>query len=497
MPYVKQLTIRKTLNRSLKYIVNDKKTDYGCLVTGVNCASNDKLAYKQMTANKKKFGKETGTLGFHFIQSFKEKEINDPYKAHEVGLKWAEKMFGNKYQFIISTHMDKGHYHNHIIINSVAIDGRKFNACKQSLQDARDLSDEVAREYNLSVIPFNEKSVPKSYKEWNEEKKGTSWKAHIRTDIDAVIKESKSFDEFMIKMQQLGYVMKQGNVKYMTFKAPGMERSVRGKTLGPEYTEERIKERVALQRFNFNDAATKFKYQFRHSTSRKQIRDAAQQYKYRRGSLAVNFILAISLIRTLANRNASDRQGIYRMRRDFKTDIEISKLSKHLKFITEQNLKSRSDLKQMINKEKTQIQDLHSVLNQASEMNRNLGIIVQTIQTYTHYKPIADEVQASPMKKLLLKKKYKVELETFEKAAKQLDKLKIKDDEFNTYIEKKRTHEMKIEQLQNKLDASRNNLSELLAIEKTLSERTSLLSDLRQGKDKDQGTKNKDKSRDR
>ncbi|KRE47806.1 hypothetical protein ASG81_07750 [Paenibacillus sp. Soil522] len=91
MPYVKQITIRTTLNRSLSYIVNDKKTDDGCLVTGVNCATNDKLAYKQMIGNKKKHNKESGTLGLHFIQSFKEHEITDPYKAHEIGLKWAEK----------------------------------------------------------------------------------------------------------------------------------------------------------------------------------------------------------------------------------------------------------------------------------------------------------------------------------------------------------------------------------------------------------------------
>ncbi|MFC5651383.1 relaxase/mobilization nuclease domain-containing protein [Paenibacillus solisilvae] len=124
----------------------------------------------------------TRTLGFHFIQSFKEHEISDPYKAHEIGLKWAEKFIGDKFQYIISTHVDKGHVHNHIIINSVSLAGKKFYANKQSLKDVRDFSDEVAKEYNLSTIPVNKNAVPKSYKEWNEEKRGNSWKAHIKQD---------------------------------------------------------------------------------------------------------------------------------------------------------------------------------------------------------------------------------------------------------------------------------------------------------------------------
>lgn len=112
------------------------------------------------------------------MQSFKENEITDPYKAHEIGLKWAEKMFGDKYQYVLSTHIDKGHIHNHVVINSVSLNGKKFNACKQSLQDARDYSDEIAKEYSLSVIPQNEHAIPKSYKEWNEEKRGIRGK-HI------------------------------------------------------------------------------------------------------------------------------------------------------------------------------------------------------------------------------------------------------------------------------------------------------------------------------
>lgn len=474
MPYVKQITIRTTLNRSLKYIVNDNKTDYGCFVTGVNCATNDKLAYKQMLENKRKHNKEKGTLGFHFIQSFKENEINDPFKAHEIGLKWAERMFGNKYQFIISTHLDKGHYHNHIIINSVSLDGKKFNACKQSLKDARDYSDEIARQYNLNVIPFNKNSVPKSYKEWNEEKRGTSWKAHIRTDVDNVIKSSKSFEEFMGRMEQLGYTMKQGHVKYMTFKAPGMERSVRGKTLGPEYTEERIKERIGLNEFNFESSKGKYKYRFIRKTNRNQLIDAARQYRYKRGSLAVNFMLAIALVRTLRDRNVT-QSARKNTKRDLSIDLQISKLTNHLNFISEHNYKSRDDLKRAAEKAEKQIQDIKAVLKDAAEVKRKMVIVLQTIETYQKYKPIHDEVQASTLKRLLLKNKYSVELDTFDKAAKQLDKLGITEQDFKTYVDKHINHEKRMEQLNVKLEAKRDELSKLAEIERMLNQRNELL----------------------
>ncbi|MEC0182320.1 relaxase/mobilization nuclease domain-containing protein [Paenibacillus peoriae] len=470
MPYVKQITIRSTLNRSLKYIVNDNKTDHGCLVTGVNCASNDKLAYKQMFANKKNHKKEKGTLGFHFMQSFKENEITDPYKAHEIGLKWAEKMFGDKYQYVLSTHIDKGHIHNHVVINSVSLSGKKFNACKQSLQDARDYSDEIAKEYSLSVIPPNEHAIPKSYKEWNEEKRGNSWKAHIKHDIDEVIKSSKSFEEFMQNMKRLGYTMKQGHVKYMTFKAPGMERSVRGKTLGPEYTEERIKERIQLREFNFVESKRKYKYRFNSKPTRTQIFDAARNYKYKRGSLAVNFMLTIALLRTLTNRKAEE--AVRRnSRRDFSIDIEISKLSKQLQLITDYNLKSRGDLQQAIKDTEQRLRQINGVIEEANNANRNIILINQTIEAYNKHKPIYDEYKSATIRKMLVKKKYSAEIETFEKAMNQLDKLNIKEKDFSVYRERQKTYGIKIEQLKERHNTMTKELYKLSDIEKTLNQR--------------------------
>ena len=138
MAYVKRITIKKTLDRSLQYITNAKKSEEGILVSGIHCASHPKVAYKQMMNNKIKYEKGDKNQGYHFVQSFKENEITDPSQAHDIGKEWANKLLEDKYQYVIATHIDKGHIHNHIIINSVNTDGKKYNANKESLHKARD-----------------------------------------------------------------------------------------------------------------------------------------------------------------------------------------------------------------------------------------------------------------------------------------------------------------------------------------------------------------------
>ncbi|MCJ8010141.1 relaxase/mobilization nuclease domain-containing protein [Paenibacillus sp. KQZ6P-2] len=470
MPYVKQITIRQTLNRSLRYIVNEKKTEYGCFVSGVNCATNDKLAYKQMVNNKNRYGKEDGTQGFHFIQSFKPNEISDPYKAHEIGLKWAAKMFGNKYQYIISTHLDKGHLHNHIIINSVSLGGKKFNACKSSLQEARRLSDEVAKEYDLGIIPVNKDTESKSYKEWKEEKNGLSWKATIKNDIDSTLHSASSFEDFVAKMQANGYVMKQGNVKYMTFKHPNMERSVRGKTLGVEYTEERIRERIKFKDFNLNQSKRLYNNRFTRKTYKEQRAQTARRYYFKRGGLAVNFMLTITLVRTMMNRE-KELNGNTR-KRNFGYDLQINTLTDQLKFITDKQLNSRDDLKRGKSEIENKLNEIDSVQKEAVKINENLNFAITSIETYLKYKKIHEEYEGTTFRKSGIKRKFNVELETFDKAKKQLLKMGVQVDQYESLLVKQKSYENQIEKLYARAESLGSELKMFNEIEKTLSDRS-------------------------
>ncbi|WP_252249116.1 relaxase/mobilization nuclease domain-containing protein [Clostridium sp. VAP23] len=154
MAYVKQGTVKTTLYKVLNYITNPSKTDERILVTGINhCSSNPTLAYKQMLVTKEVYKKTDKVLGYHFKQAFKKGEIKDPIIAHEIGVKWAEKITEKKYECVVSTHVDKEHIHNHVVINSVSREtGEKYNSCKEQLRAIRKESDKLCQEYNLSII---------------------------------------------------------------------------------------------------------------------------------------------------------------------------------------------------------------------------------------------------------------------------------------------------------------------------------------------------------
>ena len=244
MAYVKRIPIKTSLKNSLKYILNPSKNEEGLLVSGSNCPINGSLAYKIMEKTKEEYNKKDKIQGIHFIQSFRPEENITPQTAHEVGRKWADK-FLNSYEYLLSTHKDKGHIHNHIIINSVSFEtGKKYLKNDRELREIRKLSDEVCREYGLDIIEPKKENRNKSYKEWKSHKENISWKDKIKIDINETIEESKTYEDFLEKMKSRGYELKYGNSKYNTFKHKEMGRSIRGKTLGEDYTEKKIKDRI-------------------------------------------------------------------------------------------------------------------------------------------------------------------------------------------------------------------------------------------------------------
>ena len=175
------------------------------------------------------------------IQSFAVGETT-PEEAHKIGMELAQAVLGGKYEFVLTTHVDKDHLHNHLIFNAVSfVDYKKYHSNKQSYHFIRRTSDRICKEHGLSVVvPGQDKG--KSYAEYTAEKQGTSYKAKLKTAIDTLIPQVKDFDELLRRLQEMGYEIKQG--KYISFRAAGQERFTRTKTLGAAYTEEAIKERI-------------------------------------------------------------------------------------------------------------------------------------------------------------------------------------------------------------------------------------------------------------
>ena len=234
------------LQEVLKYAVQDAKTEKQFYVTGINCYPE--TACKQMSKTKLQFQKTDGILAFHGYQSFAPGEAT-PETAHAIGVKMAQELWGNRFEVVVSTHLDKNHLHNHFVLNSVSFkDGKRYYDNKTTYSLMRQTSDRLCREYSLSVIENPQRGKSKHYAEWKAEQESKpTWRGLIREDVDKAIDESMTFTQFIANLRRQGYEVKTG-VKYMAVRPNGKERFVRLKTLGDDYTEETIKERILKNR---------------------------------------------------------------------------------------------------------------------------------------------------------------------------------------------------------------------------------------------------------
>ncbi len=247
MGYTKIHAIKATVNKAVDYICNPAKTDASILISAYGC-SPETAAYDFKFALSKT-NQSDENKAFHLIQAFAPGEVSYE-EAHRIGTELADKLLEGKYSYIVATHIDKGHVHNHIIFCAADnIEHKKYHDCKKSYYNIRHLSDDLCREHGLYVIPeTNQKG--KSYKEWLEDKKGTSSKSKLKTDINEVIKQANSYDEFISLMQSKGYEVENFDFnatgKYIKFRPHGAERFIRGseRTLGKDFTRERIRERI-------------------------------------------------------------------------------------------------------------------------------------------------------------------------------------------------------------------------------------------------------------
>ena len=224
MAITKIKPIRGTVNKAIAYITDPQKTDDALLVSSFGCAASDAAAKEfEWTRN---LAAQRGmqipkVIARHLIQSFDIGEVS-PEQAHEIGKQFADEWLKGKYEYVIATHIDKGHCHNHIIFNAVNfVDFHSYRSNKRTYRELRQLSDEICKEHGLSVIPPSQ-GKGMDYKEYTEAKRGTSWKQKLRQTIDRMVITAKDWDEFLKLMQEAGYEIKPG--KYISFRAEGQDK---------------------------------------------------------------------------------------------------------------------------------------------------------------------------------------------------------------------------------------------------------------------------------
>ena len=379
MAVTKIKAIRGTLSKALAYIMNPEKTDDKMLVSSYGCATETAAQEFEWT---RKIAEQQGMnpvkiIARHVIQSFDVGEVS-PELAHEIGKQFADEILGGKYEYVLTTHIDKDHVHNHLIFNAVDfVDHHAYKSYKKIYYDMREASDRLCKENGLSVIPPS-RGKGMSYKEYTEAKRGTSWKQKLKQTIDRNIIMAKDYDEFLKLMQDAGYEMKPG--KYISFRAEGQERFTRAKTIGENYTEERIKERIQGR-----------SPRKRHTqTGRKGI------------SLIGDIQERIKLI---------DSKGY-----EHKAKLTILKeAARTLNYLTENNLLQYADLEK-------KVEDIHSSYARTGEelksveaRLREIQPLIKNISNYQKLKPVYDAFMKAKDKSVF-RAKHEAELVIFEAA---------------------------------------------------------------------------------
>ena len=379
MAVTKIKAIRGTLSKAIAYILNPEKTDEKLLVSSYGCASETAAREFEWT---RKIAEQKGMnpvriIARHVIQSFEIGEVT-PEFAHEIGKQFADEILGGKYEYVLTTHIDKDHVHNHLIFNAVDfVDYHAYKSYKRIYYDMREVSDRLCKENGLSVIPPSQ-NKGMSYKEYTEAKRGTSWKQKLKQTIDRLVITAKDYDDFLRLMQEAGYEIKTG--KYISFRAEGQERFTRSKTIGENYTEERIKERIAGR------------------TPRRRQRQATPK--------------GISLIGDIQERiRLIDSKGY-----EHKAKLTILKeAARTLNYLTENNLLQYADLEK-------KVEDVHSSYDRTGKelkgveaRLREVQPLIKNISNYQRLKPVYDAFQKAKDKPGF-KAKHEAELVIFEAA---------------------------------------------------------------------------------
>lgn len=406
MAYTRIHAIKTTLNKALDYIENPAKTQEQLLVSGYNVDPISASVEYRMTAAlaremKGDYAKTGGAdiLAFHMIQSFSPYDKITPEQAHELGKKWADEILQGKHEYVISTHVDKGHIHNHIIFNSVSFYDYKKYETKPYKTAAllRKVSDRLCEEQGLSIIqnPNLKQKSPTHY-EWEQHRAGTSWKAQIKENIDKAIEAATDYDSFKENLRKANVEIKEG--KRISFKiaGSGQERYCRGDRIGEEYTREKIVARLAAPKVRELQKEEETKHRGEKNADSAPLPvfssyDKKVEWEAQRTTLAATKELAAALM--------TIRQENIQQENDF--EIRISGLSE-------------------------KAAGVRSTMTELSGKNQQYKNAAKYLIAFNQYLPIKQELEKQlPFRKAKYARLHEGELAAFDHAAAQLEKLGV------------------------------------------------------------------------
>jgi len=243
----------QALTDVIDYAADSEKTDRRFFVSAINC--NSTCAPDQFMIVKKRFAKEGGIVAFHAYQSFAPGEVT-PEQCHAIGVELAKKLWGDRFQVVVTTHLNTDCYHNHMVLNSVSFkDGKRYRASLTTYKQMREVSDRLCREHGLSVVdnPHEKETEPLYIAQQSKDGAPTRYNL-ARAAIDEAINMSSDMYDFEYNLRRMGYITQfDEKRKYWTVIPKGYKKPIRLAKLGPDYTNERIYERVMT-----NDVPVRF-----------------------------------------------------------------------------------------------------------------------------------------------------------------------------------------------------------------------------------------------
>lgn len=436
MAVTKTHPIKTTLNKAIAYICNPEKTDGMLLVSAFGCSAES--ADLEFSWTRRHTIDKGTNLGRHLIQAFEPGETT-PEQAHEIGMKLANEVLGGKYEFVLTTHIDKGHIHNHIIFNAVSfVDYRKYHSNKRSYHYIRRTSDRLSKEHGLSVItPGQDKG--KSYIEHTAEKSGISYKAKLKSAIDRLIPQVFTFEELIKRLEAEGYEIKQG--KYISCRADGQERFTRLKTLGVDYTEETVAARIG-------------------GAPRPSRQPKATDKK-------INLLIDIQ-----NNLKAQESAGFAHWAKI----NNLKQAAKTLNFLTEHGITHYEQLQGKLDEVITTQNQLLSSIKEKEQRIADIGLLIKHTAAYREYKPVYERYKKSSDKEKFLRgQESKIILfEAAARALKQMGVQKLPDtaalqterDTLTAEKQKEYGKYQKIRSQAKEMDTIKRNVDSLLSVPK-------------------------------
>ena len=400
MPYTKRKAHHKTLDDLLDYIMDEEKTDGGLLITGLNChPDTSKIEFKNTLD---KFGNKGNRVGYHLVQSFCPDDDIAPQQAHEIGVRLCKELYPN-FQTVVTTHIDRGHIHNHIAINSVSLDGRKLNDRlsdkKEGLYAYKQKSDEIAAEYGCYIMPKFKLDYKKARKDMYYAYRHQTWRQKIVEDMKQLKLECNSMNEFITKLFDLGYDVKYG--KYISVKPQGKERFVRLKTLGEEFSEDNL-------RLFFQGSHPDYYYHFKKYSET----DYNQKYVeyYRELQIALELTSSVAI-------QGGELPKFQKTRR--KAEIQAEKVQAVLDLIERKNIQSFSDLDMLIKDCRNKIHRANIEVRKYEREHKDAVELIEKAQTFLQMKKEYD--YATFYKSIDEEYEMPEEIQLFENLKKELD----------------------------------------------------------------------------